>query len=182
MIPEISTELRQRPAWRDFGFRRPGEISIRQALDARSYGPLLFEKAAQVILLLEIAARKRDVGPADVYANLRIEPAVCRIANFTRDTLKAAESRRQDILQVLQRDTGQARPIVFYDLADGKTVSFRLASATKNTLSRVVPNVPIGDVVLGTDRRYRRPSTQETIYGPSDPGETVDPNKPWPNR
>ena len=54
-------------------------ISIRQVYDAEAKTPLLFPKAANTILLCELAVAERDPNPADVYRNIRIELSVYRI-------------------------------------------------------------------------------------------------------
>ena len=54
-------------------------LSIRQVYDAVARKPLLFSKAAKTILLWELAVAERDPNPADVYRNIPIELAVCRI-------------------------------------------------------------------------------------------------------
>ena len=170
LIPRMVREARERPNWTS-SFGGVHRFSIKQLVDAGKYEPLLFEKAALSILILDIASRETNISQSDVYDHLHIEPAVYRIEGFDRGTLNQARSKRPDILEILRRDTQQNRNDVFYDLANNKTVSYRLADAVRSTLEREVPGSHLGSVVVGVERAYRLASTAE-----------IDPNEPWPNK
>jgi hypothetical protein len=171
-IADAKAEAQQRPGWKDLPFPWADQFSPRQVYDAANRKPLLFPKAALTILLCELAARARGRDAVEVYRKMRIEPAVYRISDFTRGTLESAESSRADIMNVLIRECGQQGSEVFYDLASGKTVSYRLASKIIEVMQRELrpfPQFRVGTVVVGTDRRYRNTSEEETVEGASVP-------------
>lgn len=166
----MEDEVRLRQGWMNLRpFNWTERLSPRQVFDAANKVPLLFPKAAKILLLCEIAATRHGVQPKRIYERMRVEPAVYRIVDFNRTTLNQAQSERADILRILTRDCKQENRAVFFDLADGKTVSHRLASNTRVVLLREVPRLPIGDVIVGSGRQYRHTSVAETVDGLSAP-------------
>ena len=167
LIPAMEAELRQRPGWTALGFPWQEPFSPRQLFDAANQKPMLFPKAAKTILLCELAAARAGVAGAEVYRKMRIEPAVHRITDFTRGTLETALAERDDILNVLVRRCRQQSSQVFYELADRKTVSLRLATRVHAILRRELPGLRLGLVMIGWDRQYRNVSEAETVEGSS---------------
>ncbi len=172
-LPEVRTTLEARPGWTALSFPWAEPFSLRQVYDAANREPVLFAKAAKTILLCEIAAAANQIDLAELYRNMRIESAVYRIADFDRGRLDQAESEREDILRILVRECAQETGAVFYDLADGKTVSLRLAARTHTILRRELPRLKIGGVVIGRDRKYRHASGKETVEGWSIPDDVT---------
>ncbi len=169
LLPAVGSAVGQRPGWHTLPFAWTEPFSIRQVYDAANRRPLLFPKAAMTVMLCELAVKERGLDPSEVYRNMRIEPAVYRIADFTKGVLEQALANRDDILNILTRECAQETSDVFYDLANRKTVSFRLATAARTVLRRELPRLRIGDVVIGSDRQYRITSEAETVEGASVP-------------
>lgn len=167
LIPAMEAELRQRPGWAALDFPWWEAFSPRQLFDAANQKPMLFPKAAKTILLCEIAAVRAGMPADEVYKHMHIEPAVHRITDFTRGTLEMALAERDDILNVLVRRCRQQSSAVFYELADRKTVSLRLATRVHTVLHRELPGLRLGVVMIGWDRQYRNVSEAETVDGPS---------------
>jgi hypothetical protein len=174
LLRGLGDTVAARPNWVALPFVWTEPFSIRQVYDAANRKPLLFPKAAMTILLCELAAAERGIDPREVYRNMRIEPAVYRIADFTAGTLVQAESVRDDILNILTRECGQESSEVFRDMADRKVVSYRLATRAHAILKRELPRLRIGDVVVGSDRKYRITSEAETVEGVSVPRDDTD--------
>lgn len=140
-----------RPSWTKLPLDWEAKYAPRQSNDAMSYGrprPLILVKAFQTILLCEANARARGVLVADLYANMRIEPAVFVIQGFTRGVLAQAEANSDDLWPRLFAATAQTTTEPIYELADQKPVSLRLATRVREALLAAAPRLPIGNVVV----------------------------------
>jgi hypothetical protein len=171
LIPALFREVQERPLWRR-AFGKIDHFSIAQLVKASNHEPLLFEKAALSILLLEIAGREKDIPSRDIYEHISINPAVFYVSGFDLSVWTELPLRGPRILDRLQQETRQQDNHVFHDLAQGKTVSFDLATKVARVLQAT--GLVSGRVEIGFDDSRRRPKGAST--------EEVDPNEPWPNR
>lgn len=151
-IPMMKKELADRTAWHVAKFRWTDPFGGRQFIDTASsrsaYAPN-FQKAVEIVLLCEIIARelrkKNGKGPSadDVLLHMHIEPALSFIHDFNLgvwETLTPGERTQ------LRQWTGQPGNNVFVEMANGNTVTHKLAERTKRFFERQKPNVDLGDV------------------------------------
>jgi len=172
-IPEPADQPPALPGWTALKtFRWAEAFAMRQVYDAAGSDPskrlLQFAKAAKVLLLCEMKAAEVGVTAETLYQHMRLEPACFGISDFTRQTLQAAERDREDIVSVLRRETAQESQGVFWDMADGKWVTYRLATQVRRILKKELPKLRIGEVVIPLNGR-RTPSPNERIDGDSIP-------------
>lgn len=164
-IPHMKERLRSKEAWLSTPFPWDSPFGGRQFIDAASVKLQLtpkFHKAAEIILLCEVIAdhfHARDASrpsPTSVYDHMRIEPAVSFIHGFRKDVVDglSAEERLR-----LRQWTGQPSNDVFYDMADGKTVTHKLAERTLKFFGANVRRIDLGDA----DHRFSASRT----YNPS---------------
>jgi hypothetical protein len=167
-IPRMKELIQSRPNWTKHRFNWAEPFGDRQFIDAASPSKKLtpkFHKAVEVLVLCEAMAEAMHdedpsrPEPAAVYRHMRIEPAVSFIHGFDRALLENL-GRDDDFMPDLRRRTGQKSNAVFFDMADGKTVTHKLAVRTHQILNARSPRVQIGDV----DFRYK----PKRIYKPSE--------------
>lgn len=179
LIPAMQAEVLGRPGWTALPtFNWAEAFAPRQIYDAAGNDSakrlLQFAKAAKVLLLCEMKAAAAGIAAAEFYASMRLEPACFGISDFTRQKLEAAERDREDILSLLRRETAQEIQGVFWDMAVGKWVSYRLATQVRTILTREMPKLRIGDVIIPLTGN-RKPSINERIDGPSIPAAPAAP-------
>lgn len=181
-LESVPGEIAARPGWTELSPTWSDRLSIRQVYEAVDKQPLLFHKAAEVCLLCELAAAappngKAPVPPETLYRHLRIEPALWRISDFDKSMVDEIKRERPDAPQVVRRRCSQESVVPLYDVADGKTVSHRLAVRMVRVLRELTPNLPIGDVILSTKMKRNGVCLTETIHGPSE-GDWDEPLPP----
>lgn len=144
--------------WDDGDFDWSEKLSARQANDAASTSNpkrLQFHKAVQVILLCEAASQVRHErgrhkltdGVREAPINyMRIEPAVSYINGFDNKFIDNLLSYRSDALDLLRALTGQRDQKIFRDMANGVTVSHKLATRTHLILRVEFEKFDLGDV------------------------------------
>jgi hypothetical protein len=172
-IPQMKSLLKTRTAWMALPFKWDETFGDRQFIDAASPHRKLtpkFQKAVEVIVLCEAIAddmHSRDSSKPSgkvVYDHMRIEAAVSFIRDFDRTLIKELESKKGDFLRDLRNWTGQGTHNVFYDMADGKSVTHKLAVWTHCFLETRFPNCGVGEVDFRLNRRKRwKPTTLEDV-------------------
>lgn len=172
-IDDMKEIVKSRPAWLATPFRWQEDFGTRQFIDAASPQRKLtpkFHKAAEIIVLCEAIAayvHTKDPSrpdPGKVYDHMRIEPAVSHLHGFDRTLLATLESAHQDFMADIRRWTGQKTPLVFSDMALGKSVTHKLARWTQNYITNRFPGSRIGDVDFRLGRRKKcSPSMEEDV-------------------
>lgn len=169
-VPVMKALLAQRPEWRRTSFPWDERFSPRQfvdsASDVRRLSPK-FHKAAEIILLCEVIAtdlhRKYSTNPPPetVYDYMRIEPAVSFVHGLNRDVVQGLSPEQG---KALRQWTGQPSMTVFFDMADGATVTHKLAVRTLRYFERRVPKIVLGEVdyKFWPNRNYN-PSKNESF-------------------
>ena len=161
-VPGMRKRLLSRQSWVREKFDWQEGFSARQFIDAASVSrraPLRFAKAVQVLVLCEAIAedlrgRYGDIPQvAEIYARMRIQPAVSYIHAFDRTAIEAMQAEDSSAMVKLRRYTGQPTPQVFQDMADGKTVSETLAKRTAKFIGEKHPSISLGEVSHRLDRR-----------------------------
>jgi hypothetical protein len=127
----------------------------RQFIDSASPKKLLtprFQKAVQVIVLCEATAgaiHSEDPtrpSASDVYNFMRVEAAVSYLPGFDRAMLDELIAKHGDeFLEDLRRWTGQQDTAVFFDLAEGRTVTHKLVERLHRLLKRKYWSGKIGE-------------------------------------
>jgi hypothetical protein len=173
-INRMKEIIASRPAWQSLPFDWREKFGSRQFIDSASPKILLtpkFQKAVEIIVLCEAAAEAihaRDPScppPAEVYSRMRIEPAVSYLHGFDRSTLENLINTHGDrFLDDMRRWTGQKSATVFYDMADGATVTHKLVIRLHRLLKARYLGGRIGepDYRYNPSRKYR-PSRNEDI-------------------
>lgn len=165
-IPSMKERLLTRDGWVNSRFPWDEPFSKRQFIDTASAQRKLtpkFHKAAEIILLCEVIAedihQKNPTrpDPDDVYARMRIEPALSYIHGFNRSKLEQLSSHEKDLLR---RFTGQGSNEVFFDMADGHTVTHKLAVRTREFFSQRAPKLELGDVGFRFSDRWKKGPTK----------------------
>ncbi len=160
-IPEMKKLLKERKGWRKLDFKWEEDFSPRQFIDTASlYRKLTpkFHKAAEVILLCEVIARdlhakdSKCPTPEMIYERMRIEPALSYINGFDRQIADRLSSKELDDLRAW---TGQEGNEVFIDMANGHTVTHKLATRTREFLAARVPGIKLGDVGFRLRKRVK---------------------------
>ncbi|MGB0695816.1 MAG: hypothetical protein ACPGOY_09205 [Rhodospirillaceae bacterium] len=183
-INEMIELIGSRKQWIDSNLlSKVDEYSIRQAQDglSKQRKPLLFGKAVQTLVLLEVMAKhifdatgdSRD--PSIVYEKMNIEAAISYIPGFERSSFDIALNRNQDLLQHLLNQTGQTNPTVFYHMADRKAVvTHKLALKVHETLNKEPTSLKLNkpDFKFNTQYKYRA-SKDEDINAAIDPALPV---------
>lgn len=169
-IPQMKELLRGCERWRKLPFPWDEPFSVRQFIDAASLTRRTtpkFQKAAEIILLCETIARDihdRDStrpSPNDIYDHMRIEPALSYIHGLEREPLQALRVQEKDLLR---RWTGQGSNEVFYDMADGFTVTHKLAQRTRRFFTLRAAHMELGDVDYRLSHHWNRgPSRFENV-------------------
>lgn len=170
-IPQMKTLVAERSMWLALPFEWSGPFSDRQLVDAASLKSEKrtpkFQKALEILALCEAVAAARTEAipgspePEDVYTFMRIEPAVSYVHGLDRGVVNELTAEQ---FRVLRAWTGQRSNDVFYDMADGKTVTHKLALRTLNYFSKNVKDSRIGDVdFLFSRKRIYRPSLDEIV-------------------
>lgn len=169
-IEQMQGLIQARPNWMDKSFPWNEKFGPRQFVNAFSAKrvPCQFHKAAQVVALCEVVAsdlherHPTRPHPSVVLQRMRIEPAVSYVHDLSRPLLERIERDDPSLFQKMRQWTGQKSPTVFYDMADNKTVTHKLARWTRAFILARYPNMPIGDVGFRyDDRRIYKPSENE---------------------
>jgi len=148
--------------------RWPAEFSRNQVSEAWSKQPLAFDKAAKTIVLCGVTAEIERQGNehiptgAAVYSKMRIEPAVYFIHGFDMACFNQIRQWDEAFFQSLKEATGQKNTTVFADMANGDSVTLRLAKAVQSRLREVFPALDIGDLDIPSHRRFSA-SSHETV-------------------
>lgn len=172
--PDYTAEMKEllaaRDGWQALNFNWGEAFGSRQFINAASPKLQLtpkFSKAAEVILLCETVAevlRDGDAeapGPDQVCERMRIEPAVSYVEGFDRQVINALTSEQ---LNLLRRWTGQSSNTVFFEMADGKTSTDKLARRTQRFFERQLPQIALGDVEWRySPRRDYNPTKLEKV-------------------
>jgi hypothetical protein len=169
-IPKMKEILADRPGWTSTNFNWNEDFGSRQFVDSASPKNQLtpkFHKAAEVILLCETIAGVHHEessafpSPDEVYDRMRIEPAVSFIEGLDREVMQTLSPEQ---LNTLRKWTGQSSNAVFFDMADGKTVTDKLARRTARFFERQLPLIALGDVENRySPRRDYRPTKLEKV-------------------
>ena len=165
--------LVSRHHWQGQGFDWTESYSLRQFVDAASYrrrATLSFQNAVEGIVLCETIAKDicdRGLFPGSgksVYGHMRIEPAASYINGLTSDLLDNL-LRDDGLAQHLLKYTGQVHLEVFFDMANGRTVTHKLAERTYRFLKSRVGSSLIDPPYFRYDRRRRsyKPSEYERV-------------------
>lgn len=155
MIPRAKKILAERTEWQNRGF----DWATRLATTQITYGvsndkrrPLRFHKAVEAIVVFEAIAERYmqeksppSFGPLDVYGHLRVEAAVSYVNNL-KTAMEEIRSRDSQFFDKLIAATGQEDLEVFSDMANGVTVTHKLAEAVHLFVRSTYPDVPIGAV------------------------------------
>lgn len=169
-LPRAKEILLARKEWNTGQFGWGEKLAANQVHYAVSYQkrqPLLFSKAVEVMVVFEaIAENLSGFEPTDIYRHMRIEAAVSYINDFTVSTLDTMKSRDPAVFDKLRLRTGQESNLVFYDMANGKTVTHKLAVAVRDFVRGGFPDLLIGDVSFRYNRRnVFTPSANEDLDG-----------------
>lgn len=169
-IPDMKQALSARTGWTSTNFSWDEDFGSRQFVDSASPKNQLtpkFHKAAEVILLCETIAgahyeeNSNFPSPDEVYDRMRIEPAVSFIEGLDREVVQALAPEQ---LNTLRKWTGQSSNAVFLDMADGKTVTDKLARRTARFFERQLPQIALGDVEWRySPRRDYKPTKLEKV-------------------
>jgi hypothetical protein len=172
--------LKSDTEWTGFPANWGHALSYNQFRAVRLGQPLLFAKAAEVILTCEVALQAHYGGKGDgnaereIYGRMRIRPAVYNIDKFS---LTMAQLR---LLPEMERasmlaDAGQDDLDLLEEMAEGYCVTRETAQGLRDSIRNRAPNVPIGEVrfkpgqhVLGR----KRASTREVVR--------LESGLPWP--
>ena len=135
--------------WRDMPLSsgKWDRVSLNQFSAAKKREPMMFAKAASVILACErmMASQKDKVpDPAHIYRYMKIVPACWTIGDFDEAFLKAARSSLGNFEPELLDATGQASGAVFEDMAKGHPVTFETANAVAKFFKDRWPDRPLG--------------------------------------
>lgn len=168
LLPDMEMERAKRPAWNGPPLPWVEVFSARQLYDAAATKPLQFVKAAKTLLVCEMAAATKGIPATTLYEHMRIEPLVFRIADFDRHWLNRMVQRQENSVAELRQRTAQDSQAVFWGLADGACVSYRLADRTRLALKEMVEAEPVGDVIVPANGRLQI-AQGERIEGPSVP-------------
>lgn len=200
LLAQVSGRLASHPALKALPFAWDEVFSIRQMYDAAAKQPLRLDKAILVCMLCEAAFAAPPNGdaplPVDLlYAvnpggrdgNLRIEPALFRVQDvsaefFTRLRKHVHDTKGDDADRLIRSLCRQDDKTPHIEMADGKSVSHRLATRVRAAISQLWPAAPIGEVTLarranGGPKRKQTPAVceTETVEGFS----AVDPDEPF---
>lgn len=96
--------------------------------------------------------------PAEVYDHMRIEAAVSHFHGLDRTMIESFSTEERERLMSW---TGQRSLHVFYDMADGNTVTNKLARWTLNFVKTQVPTAKVGQINVAY--RKQLPSKREFI-------------------
>jgi hypothetical protein len=170
-IPTMKERLTSREGWlvhRAFPWDAP--FSQRQFIDSASRQRKLtpkFHKGAEIILLCEVITEdinKRDKArpsPHEVYNHMRLEPALSYLHGLDRTKIGRLSPQEKDLLR---RFTGQRSNEVFFDMADGHTVTHKLALRTREFFTKRFPDDDLGDVDFRFSERWKKgPSKFEYV-------------------
>jgi hypothetical protein len=153
-LDRMEEERSQRVGWNISNLPWEDRLSVTQAYAARQGKALKFVKAAKVLLLCEIAAADKGIPPSVLYGHMRIEPALFGIADFSRDLLQEACDQSENLLATLRSGAAQTTERVFWDMAEGKAVSYRLAWRTLELLRAAqISGITWGHVIILPDRK-----------------------------
>ena len=145
-----------RELWTTTDLNWKESFSITQVYSAHKSKALKFTKAAKVLLLCELAAERSGIPATVLYGHMRIEPALFGLADFTAEKLQAAQTHTENILAILRAGAAQTTEKVFWDMAEGKAVSYRLAWRTREMLQKAaIPGIDWGEVIILPDRQKR---------------------------
>lgn|GEM_PF-4231724 len=169
-ISTMKERLAERASWHTLKFQWDDRFSRRQFIDAASImrkPPPKFQKAAEILLLCEViaddlhAADPTRPSGDDIYKYMRIEAAVSYIHGFTRQAFEELPLRDKELLR---QWTGQGANDVFQDMAEGLTVTQRLATRTRQFYATRVPELDLGGVGFRLSQRWRfGPSSNEHV-------------------
>lgn len=155
-IAKMEEERKLRPAWNTPALAWNDSFALTQVYTARQAKGLKFVKAAKTLLLCEVAAAAKGIPPSVVHSQMRIEPALFGLADFTAELLARACEKSENLLAVLRSGAGQSTEKVFWDMAAGKAVSYRLAWRTRELLlAAKVPGIAWGHVIIVPERRQK---------------------------
>lgn len=169
-VGEMKTRLQTRSKWLERKLDWQDDFGARQFINAASPIKRLtpkFHKAVECLLLCEVIAddlHKRDRSQptgAAIYDHMTIEAAVSFIHGFHRGTLDALSDRERSALRTA---TGQQSDSVFYDMAEGKTVTHKLAQRTHRFFVSRRQSARLGEVSFRffANRKYK-PSEHEIV-------------------
>jgi hypothetical protein len=139
---------------------------IHKAVSFTKRKPIQFSKAVEATVVFEaiaelLAAKVPEFDPLDVYDRIRIEAAVSYINDFDLVKLEALKKEDPSFFPKLRAHTGQSNNAVFFDMANGNTVTQKLA---ESVAAFVRPHIDIGDVGFRLNRgRRAKPSAR--LYG-----------------
>ncbi|MGJ5067529.1 hypothetical protein [Bradyrhizobium oligotrophicum] len=178
-VDEMKGRLKTRSKWIEKPFEWNDDFGARQFINAASPVKRLtpkFHKAVECLLLCEVIADSlhlkdgsRPTG-AEVYSNMSIEAAVSFIHGLDLGML---DNLTDNEWAALRRSTGQQSNHVFLEMAQGKTVTHKLAIRTRHFLANRKSSGRLGDASFrfSTTRKYK-PSDFELIeVAPADLGE-----------
>jgi len=168
---DVDTLFEDLPHWKIKGFDWNSPFSARQAMDALTLTnrkPVRFDKAVKTILLCHRICKERANGTTSfdcgyVLRNMRIEPAVYYIRDFDANFLAAVGDGHAQVVRKLTDAINQPTRAVLEDLAEGKTVTLRLAEIIVAAFKVLYPNQSIGSVDHRYSRFHRKGATQHEI-------------------
>ena len=180
-IPQMKERLGARAGWLQHRFPWDEPFSIRQFVKAASRKRDLtpkFHKGAEIILLCEVIAEyinEKDKGrpaPDKIYDHMRLEPALSYIHGLDRAKIEQLSSQEKDLLR---KYTGQGSNEVFLEMAEGHTVTHKLALRTREFFTKRAPGVELGDIGFRFSERWKKgPSKLEHVdVGSGLPDESI---------
>ena len=134
-VERMKAIIAERQRWNDGSFDWSAAYNADQAMRAVSdqrRQPIMFDKAVQTVVLFEAMAEPLLATEAtQILGRIRIEAAASYINDFTPEILAELERRDAGFLQSLKDFTAQRSVQVFTDMAQGVTVTHKLAKRVK---------------------------------------------------
>ncbi len=132
---------------------------------------LSFTKAAMTILLCELYVREIAKSPEsaaksveDLYEHMSVQPAHSYVHGFDRSIIDRIRRADDRALEKLKIGTQQKSFDVFYDMADGNTVTHQLACRVRRFIADHFRHFDIGDVDYRQTKKIKfRPAMKEFI-------------------
>ncbi|MGD1017250.1 MAG: hypothetical protein ABR863_12555 [Roseiarcus sp.] len=138
--------------WWNLPFNWSDRIAYQQFLRAQSGNPVLFSKAASIVLTIAVAAAQKDENQK-VFADMKIIPACFHIDGFDQRKYSALLQGVPMLIKEALEYMDQSNETLLIDMAKGFGVTKNTAERFRRFISERFPNEPIGKV---TTRQVRR--------------------------
>lgn len=127
----------------------PKRLNIAKAIETIAYC------SAATFYLLERQQVSSLSSHLDVFDFMYVEPAMSYIIDFSEDILEAISAQNPQALSTLCFITGQDSKEIFYDMAAGATVTYKLAFRVQTYLRAEFPDMVVGEISSNYSKRKK---------------------------